>query len=289
VPWGSEIGRRAVGFILGTGIRSYGAAAALSVAFSDAETVSGKCHDAFAAVPNLTERYRETRYVVDHREQIRTALDYVHQHAPDPQQLQTAAHKSSETLVGIETTYNEVMQAKDALGTFNVFKSIPEAAGHLDNAWAAKPDLGSIRHLAGVADGITPFLNHVNVLVPRLYGGLLTGMDNFASDEIAATVGVMGAALGLAFVLAQGVGFWARRGRPGIVARTLQTWGARRYRGWYVRNLERVLSRPLYAAARERILSDIVEDPQKALDPEALHKLEQHFGRRLEDYSTAAR
>lgn len=113
-------------------------------------------------------------------------------------------------------------------------------------------------------------------------------MDNFASDEIAATLGVMGVAFGLAFALGMGTGFWARRGRPGFITGTLQRWGARIFRGWYVRNLEYALSRPLYTVARKRIQNDIVADPQKALDPEALQELERYFERRLREKPTAS-
>ncbi len=277
-----EIGRRAIGVLLELGVKAYGAAAAVSVALSDAETVGRKADDALAAVPNLMERYRDARYVVDHREEIRAAVDYVHQHAPDAQQVETAAQESSETLARIETTYSEVIQATEALAERNIL-GVPQAVDHLRDAWAARPDLDSIRHLAEVAGSVTPVVRQAEVLVPRLYGGLLTVIDNFASDEIAATLGVMGAAFALAYLLGTAIGFWARRGRPGLIARTLQRLGARFFRGWYVSNLEHALSPPLYAAARERIQSDIVADPQKALDPEALAELELYFERRLRE------
>ena len=48
------------------------------------------------------------------------------------------------------------------------------------------------------------------------------------------------------------------------------------------------MSRPLYAVARERIQRDIVADPHKALDPEALQELERYFERRLRDKPTAS-
>lgn len=275
-PYRREIGRRVVGFVLELGVKAYGAAAALSVALSDAETVGGKGEDAIAAVPNLMERYHDAKYVVDHREEIQTALDYMHENAPDTQELETAAQKSSETLVGIETTYSEVIRAKEAVSDLDFV----EAAAHVRGAWGARPDLDSISHLADLAEKAAPFIRQGEVLVPSLYGGLLTVMDNFASDEIAATLGVMGAVLALAFVVGMAIGFWARRGRPGLIARALQRAGARVFRGWYVTNLEYALSQPLHAAASERIQSDIVADPQKALDPEAFRELERYFERR---------
>lgn len=285
----AEIGRRVIGYLFEFGIKAYGAAAAASVALSDAETVGEKSYDALNAVPNLMERYRDAKYAVDHREEIQTVLDYVHQHAPDPQQLDTAVQKSYETLNDIGTMSREVTQAWAALDNINVLESFPQAYGHVTRALAAKPDRESIGHLVDVVQNVTPFLKHLlDSGFLWLYGVLLSVMDNFASDEIVATLGVMGAAFGLAFALGMGAGFWARRGRPGFIAGTLQGWGARLFRGWYGRNLEYALSRPLYAAARERIQSDILTDPQKALDPEALQELERYFERRLREKPTAS-
>jgi hypothetical protein len=105
-------------------------------------------------------------------------------------------------------------------------------------------------------------------------------MDNFASDEIADTLLVMGAAVALAYAVATGVGFWARRGRPGLIARALQRWGARSFRDWYVDNAEYALGGPVYAAARERIQRDIAADPRDSLDPATFRALERYFERR---------
>lgn len=280
-PSRRETVRRVTGSLLEIGIKAYGAAAALSVALSDGETVAGKGEDALAAVPNLMERYQNAKYVIDHREEIRTALDHVHHNAVDADQLEAAAEASTETLVDIETTYDEAGRAWDAITNWNVLEGVPEAAEHAANAWQSRPDFDSISHLADVADNVVPFVRQVEVLVPAFYGGVLTVADNFASDEIGSTLAVMGAALAIAFVLGTAVGFWARRGRPGLLAHTLQAWGAHRFHGWYVRNLEYALGEPLYAAARERTQGDILADPQGALDPEAFRELELYFANRL--------
>jgi hypothetical protein len=289
-----EIGRRVVGSLFEFVVKAYGAAAAVSVALSDGETVGGKSYDALNAIPNLAERYRQAKYVFDHREEIQTTLDYVHDHAPDAHQLETAASQSSETLERITTTYSEVTQSWDAIASIrphNVMQNFPRAKEHFDKAWAAKPDLDSISHLADEAKGVTPFLRQLNELdidFPGLYANLLSVLDNFASDEIAATLGVMTAALALTYALGMGAGFWGRRGRPDFIAGTLQGWGARHFKGWYVRNLEYALGQRLYAVARERIQRDIVADPLMALDPEALQTLERYFENRIVERSTAS-
>ena len=77
-----EVGRLMVGSLVEFAIKAYGAGAAASVAISDAETLRGKADDALAAVPNLSEEYRDAQYVVEHREEIRSAIDYLNAHTP---------------------------------------------------------------------------------------------------------------------------------------------------------------------------------------------------------------
>jgi len=277
-----EPGRRIIGTLLELGIKAYGTAAAVSVALSDAETVGGKLTDAVTAVPSLMERYRQAKYAFDHAEEIQAALDYVHRHAPDSRQLETAVRGTYQALQGVKTVFGELGQAKEALGDL----SLAEAFEHIGRAWTAMPDLGSIAHLAEVAQNVTSlliYLNSFEVDLLAFYQGMLSVADNFAHDEIAGTLGVMGVALVIAFALGMGAGFWGRRGRPGIIVSTMQGWGARLFPDWYARHLEGALGRSLYAVARERIQGDIVVDPEQALDPDAYQKLEQYFERRLSE------
>ena len=288
-----EIGRRIFAFLLGFTLKAYGVAAVVSVALSDAETVGGKSYDAAHAVPNLMERYRQAQYVVDHREQVQAALDYANQHAPDAQQLDAAVQKSSQTLEGIRTTYREVTQAWETVTGIrpnNFLERLPRAKEHFDKAWAAKPDLDSIDRLADEAQRVETLLKQMDLQDPYfrgLYANALSVVDNFASDEIVATLAVMAAAFTIAYTLGMAAGYWGRRGRPGFIAATLQRWGTRHFSDWYVGNLEYGMSLPLYAVARERIQRDIVADPSKALDPEVLQELERYFERRLKDNTTA--
>ena len=289
-----EIGRRVFFLLLEIALKAYGAAAAVSVALSEKETVGGKSYDAVNAIPNLMERYHQAKYVVEHREQVQAAVDYAHEHAPDPQQLETAVQKSSETLDRIRTTYSEVTQAKDAFVSIrptNFLERLPRVKEHVETAWAAKPSLDSIEHLAERAQNVETFLKQLGLedaYVRRVYADVLRVMDNFASDEIVATLAVMGAVFALWYVLGMAAGYWGRRGRPGFIAGTLQRWGTRHFSDWYVVNLEYAMSWPLYAVARERIQRDIVANPHEALDPEALQELERYFERRLKEKPTAS-
>ena len=289
-----EIARRVFFSLLEWGLKAYGAAAAVSVALSDAETVRGKSYDALNAIPNLMERYRQVKYVVDHREQIQATLDYAHEHAPDPQQLNAAVQKSSDTLDRIRTTYSEVTQAREAfvgIRLTNILDSLPRVKEHVETAWAAKPSLESIEQLEAQAQSVEALLKQLNLqdaTVRRVYADLRSVMDNFSSDEIVATLAVMGAAFTLGYVLGMAAGYWGRRGRPGVIAGTLQRWGTRHFRDWYVVNLEYAMSWPLFTVARERIQRDIVAAPEEALDPEAFEALERYFQRRLREKPTAS-
>jgi hypothetical protein len=272
-----EPGRLVVGALVEIGIKAYGAGAATAVALSDAETIRGKAEDAVKAVPNLMDQYHQAQYVVDHREQIQSAITYLNEHTLPQDELQSSMSRSTETLSSIETTYSEIGDAREALSGFPNPK---DAYDNIKAAWDAKPDLDSIEHLVEVAGQVRPLVDEVDVLVPVYYGGMLNLMDNFASDEAVSTIVVMAVAFGLAAVIGRAAGFWVRRGRPGLFARVLQSLGARRFRHWYVGNLPTALGPGLHAAARERFQREIVADPETALDPETLQELELYFASR---------
>lgn len=280
-----EPGRLLLGSALEMLIKAYGAGAALSVALSDAETTGGKMGDAIRAVPNLADKYHEARYVMDHREEIQAAVTYLNEHTLPQDELQRTADESQRTLESIETTYDEVGAARDVLeidGITGTLDNVREAIGHVGNAYEARPDLDSLRQLAAVADQVEPFKQQVDVLIPVYYGNFFTLTDNFAGDEIASTLLVMVLALAVAAVVGQVVGFWVRRGRPGIVAQLFQALGARIFRPWYVSNLPWAITPPLYDAAREHLQRELVADPEAALDPDTLEQLERWFAARTD-------
>ena len=278
-----EPGRLVLGSALELFIRAYGAAAALSVALSDSETTGGKLHDAIRAVPNLVDKYHEASYVIRPRAEIQAAVTYLNEHTLPQEELQRTADESLRTLGSIETTYDEVGAARDVLqldGITGTFDNVREAIGHIGNAYSARPDLDSIRQLAAVADQVEPFKQQVDVLIPVYYGNFFTLTDNFAGDEIVSTIFVMLLALGVAAVVGGAVGFWVRRGRPGLVATLVQALGARIFRPWCVSNLPWAITPPLYDAAREHLQRELVADPEAALDPDAFEQLEQWFASR---------
>ena len=281
-----ELGRLLLGSVLELFVKAYGVAAALAVALSDAETAGGKASDAVRAVPSLAEELDQAQYVVDHREEIQAAVTYLNENTLPQEELQRTADESAATLDAIQTTYDEVAAARDVLeidGITGTFDNVRDAIGHVGDAYDARPDLDSLERLAGVADQVGPLAEQVEVLLPVYFGGLATITDNFASDEIASTLLVMALAYGVAVVVGHAVGFWVRRGRPGLLAILLQALGARVFRRWYVDHLPWALTPPLYDAAREHLQVEIVADPEAALDPETLRALEEHFANRRPD------
>ena len=241
--------------------------------------------DAVRAVPNLADQLDEAQYVIAHREEIQAAVTYLNENTLPQDELQRTADESMRTLESIETTYDEVGAARDVLqfdGISGTIDNVREAIGHVGNAYDARPELDSLRQLAEVADQVEPFRQQVDVLIPVYYGNFFTLTDNFAGDEIASTAVVMALALVVAAIVGRAVGFWVRRGRPGIIAQLLQALGARVFRPWYVSNLPWAITPPLYDAAREHLQAEIVADPEAALDPETLRALEEHFASRAD-------
>ncbi len=270
-----EIGRLLAGSFLELAIKAYGAAAVVSILIGDAETVGGKTQAACTAVPDLLGQYQDAKYVFEHREEIQAAIDYLDREAPSQPELQAATDESAATLRDVESTFDEVGRAKDAVTDLDLI----EAAGHIGDAWGDRPDLDALRELSATAEQLGPLADQAGVLVPVYYSGFSAASDNLASDEIAGTLLIIAGTLLVASLLGRTVGFWVRRGRPGIVALALQQLGARIFRRWYVRNLPFALGPEVYATARERVQRDIAADPEGNLDPETLRALEQHFAR----------
>lgn len=269
-----ELGRLVVGGLLVLVIKAYGAGAAVAVLLSDAETLGGKVDAAVAAVPTLVEEYQRAEYLVENRDEIRDAVDNLRD-GPDREEVERTLAESSETLDDVTTTFDALDRARDA-----GFGDPLDAVEAAQDAWEARPSLDALRELEDAAEQLGPVADEVEVLLPAYYGGIATVNDNLAGDELASTLTVMAAALATAFVVAQAVGFWVRRGRPGLLARALQRLGARTFRGWYVRHAPYALGDPVYAAARERVERDLVDDPEATLDPATLRALESWLRRR---------
>jgi hypothetical protein len=251
--------------------KAWGAAAAVAVAFSDASTWAGKVRDGLAAAPTLTEEYRRTQYVVEHRAEIETAIDYLNTHTPPRAEMEASIEQSTKTLDELDTFGDRL----DAVGDFDW--SLWRNVGDVRDAWNAVPDTESIRTFIAVT---SPAVEQANVLVPTYYGGLLTVTDNFARDERASTIAAMAVLVALMFLFGRAVAFAVRRGRPGFLAQALQWLGARTFPEWYSQNVAYALNKPLYSHAQTHVHRELVADPEGVLDPESFQRLEQYFAER---------
>lgn len=272
-------GRLLAGAVAETVVKAYGVGAVAAVAVSDAETVGGKAGDAVAAVPTLVEEYQDASYLVDNREEIQDAIAYLDDQTVPQEELQRQIDQSGETLGAIDTTFSEVGEAREALGDGR-FPNVREAIEHVGNAFDARPEIDSLRELAATAQQVRPLLDEVEVLTPAYYAGIVPVADNFARDEVVATLCVMGLALLVAAVLGRLVGFWIRRGQPGFLTRIVHGLGVRAFPRWYAGNVPFAMAAPLYAAARGHAHRQLVADPEAALDEETFRELEEYFARR---------
>lgn len=276
-----DLGRLVLGSLVEIGIKAYGASAAMGVALSDGETTLGKAGDGVAAVPTLSEEYHHTKYVIEHREQIQAALTYLRDHTPPQEELERSVAQSTETIGDIQRTKDELERAGEALG--DGFPDVVEATDHLLDARGALPSGDSIDRLSQASEQAASLMNEVDVLLPVYYGGVLRVSDNLATDEIVSTCALMALSVVAAFLVGRSVGFWIRRGRPGLIAQLLQRAGVHVFPRWYARNLPYALNRPLYAAARAHVQREVVSDPETALDEHSFRELEEYFARRADE------
>ena len=251
--------------------KAWGAAAAIAVAFSDAQTWAGKVREGLAAVPTLAEEYQRTRYVVEHRAQIEDAIDHLNTQTPPQAEMEASIERSRETLDELQAFDERVAEASDF--DWTLWNNV----GDVRAAWEAIPDRESLRQLIEVTG---PAVDQARVLVPTYYGGILTLTDNFSREERGSTIAAMAVLVAVMFLLGRAVAFAVRRGRPGFIAQALQWLGARTFPRWYSQNVAYALNKPLYAHARTQVHRQLMADPHAALDSESFRELEDYFAER---------
>lgn len=248
--------------------KAWGTAAAIAVAFSDAQTWAGKTREGLAAVPTLTEEYRRTQYVVDHREQIEAAIDHLNTDIPPQAEMEASIERSQATLGELQKFDERVADASDF--DWKIWQNV----GDIRDAWDAIPDRESLQQLIEVTG---PAVEQARVLVPTYYGGILTLTDNFSREERGSTIATMLVLMAAMFLIGRSVAFAVRRGQPGFIARSLQWLGAHTFPQWYSHNVAYALNKPLYAHARASVHRELMADPETALDPETFRELEDYF------------
>lgn len=252
--------------------KAWGTASAIAVAFGDAPTWGGKVREGVAAVPTLTEEYRRTQYVIEHRAQIETAIERLNTEIPPKAEMEASIERSRATLDDLQNFDERVAEAADL--DWRIWENV----GDIQDAWDAIPDRESLQQLIEISG---PAVEQARVLVPTYYGGLLTLSDNFSREERGSTIAAMAVLMGLMFLLGRAVAFAVRRGRPGFIAQALQWLGAHTFPRWYSGNVAYALNKPLYAHARTQVYRELLADPEAALDEQSFRDLEDYFADRV--------
>ncbi len=263
-----EAGRLTGGAVLEYLIKGWGVAGAANIVIGSGETFGQKTYEAASGIPGIIVNAKRLWYALEHQEEIRKALTYMHQNMPAIEQVQELGEKSqlvynriSQVIANIDLGMAQLAQTS-LLRPRATFDHAAQAQTHFRNAYELAPDLPQVKQMLDVVktggDVLVrtyDFLQQVDY--QRIYSTLNNVADNLQGDEIGMTVGIALAALILTYGLGTVVGARTTRGVPGILTRFRQDWGAKRFPGWYKKNIRKVLGDNLYNAAREDVEEDL--------------------------------
>jgi hypothetical protein len=249
-------------------IKAWGVAGAANIVIGSGETFGQKVYEAASGIPVIIANTKRLWYALEHQEEIRRALTYMHENMPSIEQVQELGAKSqlvynrvSQVIANIELGLEQLAQTS-LLRPRATFDHAAQAQTHFTNAYTLAPDLPQMKEMMVVlktgGDVLVrtyEFLQQVDY--QRIYTTLNNAADNLQGDEIRMTVGIMVATLALTYGLGTIVGARTTRGVPGILFRFRQDWGAKRFPGWYRKNIRRVLGDNLYNAARADVEEDL--------------------------------
>jgi hypothetical protein len=256
------------GAILEYLIKGWGLAGAANIVVGSGETFIQKAYEACSGIPGIFLNAKRLWYALQHQDEIRRALTYMHENMPSIEQVrqlgaesQQVYHRISQVIANIELGLAQLTQAS-VLQPRATFDHAAQAQTHLTNAYALAPSLPQVQQMTAVVktggDVLVQtyeFLEQVDYR--RIHSTLNNIADNLQADEALMTVGIALATLSLTYVVGSIVGARTTRGVPGIVSRFRQDWGAKRFPKWYRKNIRRVLGDNLYNAARESVEEDL--------------------------------
>jgi hypothetical protein len=263
-----EIGRLTAGAMLEYLIKGWGVAGAATVVIGSGETLTQKTYEACSGIPGIIVNAKRLWYALQHQDEIRRALTYMHEHMPSIEHVQKLGaetqlvyNKISQVLVNIELGLAQLRQTS-ILQPRATFDHAAQAQAHFTSAYELAPNLPQVKQMMAVVQTGSEalvqtyaFLQQVDY--KRIHSTLNNVADNLQADEILLTVGIAIAAFSFAYVLGTIVGARTTRGVSGILSRFRQDWGARRFPEWYKKNIRRVLGDNLYKAAREHVEEDL--------------------------------
>jgi hypothetical protein len=263
-----EAGRLVGGALLEGLIKGWGMAGAANVVIGGGETFAQKVYEAASGIPGMIANARRFWYALQHQEEIRRALAYMHEHMPSIEQVQELGAKSqlvynrlSQVVANIELGLDQLSQTS-LLQLRASFDHAAQAQTHFTNAYQLAPALPEVKEMVSVVKTGSAalvqtydFLQRVDY--QRIYTTLNNIADNLQIDEAAMTVSIAVAAVAMSYGLAMIVAARTRRGLPGILSRVREDWGAKRFPAWYKKNIRGVLGDNLYNAARANVEEDL--------------------------------
>jgi hypothetical protein len=263
-----ETGRLTAGAVLEYLIKGWGVAGAANVVIGSGETLVQKTYEACSGIPGIIVNAKRLWYALQHQEEIRQALTYMHEHMPAIEQVQKLGaetqlvyNKISQVLANIEMGLAQLGQTS-VLQPRATFDHAAQAQAHFTSAYELAPNLPQVKQMMAVVKTGSEtlvqtyaFLQQVDY--KRIHSTLNNIADNLHTDEVFLTVGIAAAGFSFAYAAGSIVGARTTRGVPGLLSRFRQDWGARRFPKWYKKNIRRVLGDNLYKAAREHVEEDL--------------------------------
>jgi hypothetical protein len=232
------------------------------------ETFTQKTYEACSGIPGIIVNAKRLWYALQHQEEIRRALTYMHEKMPSIEQVkqfgeesQRVYHRLSQVVANLELGLAQLTQTS-VLQPRAAFDHAAQAQAHFTSAYQLAPNLPQVKQMMAVVKIGSESLVQTYVFLQqvdykRIHSALNNIADNLQADEIRMTLGIALAALSFAYVIGSVVGARTTRGVPRLLSRFRQDWGARRFPKWYKKNIRRVLGDNLYKAARESVEEDL--------------------------------
>ena len=247
----TELGRKLIGNTIQYVAKLTATASAVSVAIGNGETLEGKLSDALV-VPDLLQAYHRAKYLADHQEQIQRSLEYVKTHALTPEALERLSNKAESAVQSVQSFSGHMTAIQDNVVFGNFHPTVAyDHASKVIEMLPAMPD--AYRAISTASAKTAQAMHYLSELDYRpAYSALVNLADNFSRDEIGMTLGVMAGVAGSIYLAGAYIGsMWIDRGIPHWFTRQRMNFGARRNRRFYVDNLDVILGKDVYAAAKE--------------------------------------
>lgn len=221
-------------------IRGAAAAGTLGILLGPAETFRGKTGDFVMAAPNAYRGLVHYLHADQHVDQFARTVEYLDQHAPTVEEVQTAVEDARTWIRRFEFSRARLRRGALRLGLVNPIGGIADIREGLDSL----PPRGSMDVLleqsSAMLDPAAAYLAEVKV-DPIVQGARNLG-DNLAPDEILATLAAIALLAGSLLLMGLYiVTMWVRRGLPGFLGRLWLRAGVRFNRRWYAENRDAVI------------------------------------------------